>query len=57
MKIMKTIRDIEKMIISFQCHMKVGDIVFDCYEDDICSFCLTNTMIGLAYKDCYKEYL
>ena len=57
MKMMKTIRDIEKMIISFQCHMKVGDIVLDCYEDDICSFCLTNTMIGLAYKECYKEYL
>lgn len=54
---MKTIRDLEKMIISFQCHIKVGNNILDCYEDDICSFCLTNTIIGLAYKNCYNEYL
>lgn len=54
---MKTIVDLQKMVLSFQCKIRVGDITFDCYEDDICAFCLTSCMIGIAYLNLYNEYL
>ena len=54
---MITIVELQKMVLSYQCKIRVGDVVFDCYEDDICAFCLTSCMIDIAYLNLYNEYL